>query len=77
MFATTAKRSLDGRFVYDKCGDASTCIAHEAGVWQLKLVSNLGKNISRALVAGGRALESCGSLPWTVRFSIGVWGKRC
>jgi hypothetical protein len=53
-------------------------IAHEAGVWQLKLASHLGKNISRALVAGGCALEYCTSLPWTIYnpFMFGNNGPR-
>ena len=55
-----------GYALYAKRGDASMCIEHIAGLWQVKYVSNKGKNNSHAHVAGGCALEACTSRVWSV-----------
>ena len=52
--------------MYVKVDDASYCIEHFGGQWQLKLVSEKGQNVSTASVPGGRALEACTSRVWNV-----------
>ena len=54
--------------VYVKVGDASKCIEHLGGKWQLKLVAEKGQNCSTAEIPGGCALEACMSRVWS------VWG---
>ena len=66
VFAPTQEKGLDGRVVYGKCGDGSTCIEHYAGYWQVKPVSSKGKDGSFAYVTGGCALEACTSRVWGV-----------
>ena len=65
LWRATAERR-QGRVVYVKVGDDSLCIEHFAGTWDVKLVSNKGKNISCASVPGGCALEACTSRVWNV-----------
>jgi len=52
--------------VYSKCGDASMCIEHCGGVWQVKPVADKGKDECSAFVTGGCALEACTSRVWSV-----------
>jgi len=52
--------------VYAKVGDASKCIEHFGGKWQLKPVTDKGKNSCYAEVPGGCALEACTSRVWSV-----------
>ena len=66
FFEPTQEKGLDGRVLYAKRGDASMCIEHIAGLWQVKYVSDKGKNNSHAHVAGGCALEACTSRVWRV-----------
>ena len=66
LFTPTQEKGLDGRVVYDKCGDGSMCIEHYAGKWQVKRVSHKGKNTGFAYVTGGCALEACTSRVWRV-----------
>ena len=65
-FAATQEKGLDGRVVYGKCGDASVCIEHRAGAWQVKDVSDKGSAVCHAYVTGGCALEACTSRVWRV-----------
>ena len=65
-FAASEEKSLDGRVVYGKCGDASMCIEHYGGKWQITTVSNKGTDGAFANVTGGCALEACTSLVWRV-----------
>ena len=65
FWRATAERR-QGRVVYVKVGDSSLCIEHFGGLWQIKLVSNKGKNASSAELPGGCALEACTSRVWNV-----------
>ena len=69
-FAATQEKSLDGRVVYGKCGDASMCIEHYGGLgaplWRVKTLSSKGKDACFAHIAGGCALEACASRVWKV-----------
>ena len=42
------------------------CIEHRGGVWQVKPVTDKGKDEGFASVSGGCALEACTSLVWRV-----------
>ena len=55
-----------GYALYAKRGDASTCIEHHEGDWQVKAVSSKGKGVCWAYVAGGCGLEACTSRVWRV-----------
>ena len=66
FFAATQEKGSDGRVVYGKCGDASMCIEHREGRWQVKDVSNKGRAVCDAYVAGYCALEACASRVWSV-----------
>ena len=66
FFAATQEKGSDGRVVYGKCGDASVCIEHRAGRWEVKPVSDKGSTRLNASVAGGCALEACASRVWRV-----------
>ena len=65
-FAASQEKSLDGRVVYGKCGDANMCIEHFGGKWQVTTVSNKCTDGAFAYVTGGCALEACTSLVWRV-----------
>jgi hypothetical protein len=65
-YVVTEEKSLDGRLVLSKRGDASVCIEHRGGQWEVKDVSNKGKDLRWAYVAGGCALEDCASRVWRV-----------
>ena len=58
--------SKDGYAVYGKLGDASMCIEHYGGKWQVKTVSRKGSNVCFAYVTGGCALEACALRAWKV-----------
>ena len=66
FYGVTEEKSLDGRLVLSKRGDPSVCIEHRAGRWQVKNVSEKGKDRCMASVAGGCALEDCTSRVWRV-----------
>ena len=51
---------------YVRLGDASWCIEHRQGRWQIKHVSFLGTDQCCASVPGGCALEACTSRVWMV-----------
>ena len=74
-FAATQEKSLDGRVVYGKCGDASMCIKHYGGKWQVTTVSNKGTHGAFANVTGGCALEACTSRVWKVSDGK-AWGDQ-
>ncbi len=42
-FAAAQEKGLDGRVVYDKCGDANMCIKQIGGIWLIKALSDKGK----------------------------------
>ena len=65
FWRATAERR-QGRVVYVKVGDDSLCIEHLGGIWQVKSVSNKGKNDTLAYITGGCALEACTSRVWDV-----------
>ena len=65
FWRATAERR-EGRVVYVKVGDDSMCIEYLRGTWQVKLVSDRGKNSPDASVPGGCALEACTSRVWNV-----------
>jgi hypothetical protein len=50
--------------LYVKRGNPSMCIHHHDGNWKVRSVSNIGKSICSAYVAGGCALEACTSRVW-------------
>jgi hypothetical protein len=65
LWRATAERR-QGRVVYVKVGDDSLCIEHLGGIWQVKSVSDKGKNDAWAYITGGCALEACTSRVWNV-----------
>ena len=66
FFEPTQEKGLDGRVLYVKRGDASQCIEHYGGQWEVKAVSEKGKSSAWAYVAGGCGLEACTSRVWRV-----------
>ncbi len=66
FYTVTEEKSSDGRVVLSKRGDASMCIEHLAGLWQIKPVSSKGTSAAFAIVEGGCALEDCTSRVWSV-----------
>ncbi len=64
FFAPTQEKGRDGRVVYMKCGDNSTCIEHCGGRWSIRSVSN--RNGLYAGVSCKCSLEACGSRKWSV-----------
>ena len=64
FYSVTEEKSADGRVVLSKRGDASICIEHVAGKWQVKPVSSKGTSAGMAYVQGGCALEDCTSRVW-------------
>ncbi len=66
FYTVTEEKSSDGRVVLSKRGDASMCIEHFAGKWQVKKVSGKGTSACMVFVEGGCALEDCTSRVWTV-----------
>ena len=66
FFDPTQEKGLDGRALYAKRGDASACIEHYEGTWQVKPVSGKGTGAGLAYVAGGCGLEACTSRVWKV-----------
>ena len=66
FYTVTEEKSCDGRVVLSKRGDASMCIEHFAGRWQVKPVSDTGTGACMAYVQGGCALEDCTSRVWRV-----------
>ena len=62
----TQEKGLDGRVLYRKRGDGSMLLEHRDGKWEVKSVSNKGKNLGNAYVAGGCAAEACTSRMWKV-----------
>ena len=66
FYTVTEEKSSDGRVVLSKRGDASICIEHILGQWQVKNVSSKGTDASMAFVQGGCALEDCTSRVWRV-----------
>ena len=58
-FAAAQEKGLDGRVVYDKCGDANMCIKQIGGIWLIKALSDKGKASCYASVTGGCALQAC------------------
>ena len=65
-YSPTQERGLDGRILYCKSGNASICIEHHGGAWQVKPMSFKGKDECCASVAGACALEACTSRVWRV-----------
>ena len=66
FFEPTQEKGPDGRVLYAKRGDASMCIEHYGGTWQVKAVSHKGTDGAWASVAGGCGLEACTSRVWMV-----------
>ena len=64
FFEPTQEMGLDGRLILTKRGDAGMVMEHFGGRWQVKLVSDKGKDIRFASVEGGCALAACTSRPW-------------
>jgi hypothetical protein len=67
FYVVTEEKSLDGSLVLSKRGDPSVCIEHRSGWWEVKDVSDKGRNLCWACVEGGCALEDCTSRMWRVR----------
>jgi hypothetical protein len=55
-----------GHRLYVKRGDASQCIEHFEGKWQVKSVSSKGTDKCIGQVAGGCELRECTSRVWRV-----------
>ena len=64
FFEPTQEKGLDGRVLYAKRGDASVCIEHYKGDWEVKPVERKRKNGCVGRVAGDCALENCTSRLW-------------
>jgi hypothetical protein len=78
-YSPTQEKGADGRVVNGKDGDASMCIEHFGGEWQVdasmciehiggqwrvKHVEDKGKSACLGSVHGGCALEDCASRAW-------------
>ena len=69
FYEPTQEKGLDGRVLYAKRGDASVCIEHYGGRWQVKHVSTKRTFIVEkcyTIVSGGCGLEACTSRVWAV-----------
>jgi hypothetical protein len=66
FYGVTEEKSLDGHLLLIKRSDPSMCIEHYRRKWQVKPVSDKGKDQCKAYVAGGCALEDCASRVWKV-----------
>ena len=66
FYEPTQEKGQDDRVLYAKRGDASWCIEHYGGQWQVKPVSDKGTDGCFAYVAGGCGLEACTSRVWKV-----------
>ena len=66
FYAPTQEKGLDGRVLLNKRDDASMCMEHFGGHWQVKPVSNKGTDAVYAYVAGDCALQDCASRVWRV-----------
>jgi hypothetical protein len=66
FFDLTQEKGLDGRLILTKRGDAGMVMEHFEGEWQVKTVSNKGKDVCIAYVEGGCALAACTSRQWKV-----------
>jgi hypothetical protein len=60
--------------LYNRRGDASTCVEHFQGKWQVKAVSTKGKDSCLAYIASNSDLESCISLRWSIHDGK-VWSE--
>jgi uncharacterized cupin superfamily protein len=68
FFDPTQEKGPDGRLILSKRGDAGVLMEHFGGKWQVKAVSDKGKDVCYATVAGGCALAACTSRQWIVSF---------
>ena len=66
LYSPTRTRGLDGRILYIKRSNASMCIEHSTGVWQVRYMSRDGSVGCWAGTSGGCALEACTSRTWRV-----------
>jgi hypothetical protein len=66
FFDPTGEKSLDGRVLYTKRFYSAVVIEHFAGKWQVKGVSDKGKNMRVAEVPGCCPFEVCKSEVWQV-----------
>jgi hypothetical protein len=66
FYEVTEEKSFDGHLLLIKRSDPSMCIEHYRRKWQVKPVSDKGKDQCKAYVAGGCALEDCASRVWKV-----------
>ena len=66
FYAPTQEKGLDGRVLLSKRDDASMCMEHFGGDWEVKSVSSKGKDSRSAYVAGDCALQDCASRIWRV-----------
>jgi hypothetical protein len=64
FYSVSEEKSFDGRVVLMK--GPSMCIEHYGRKWQVKPVSDKGKDQCKAYVEGGCALEDCISRVWKV-----------
>ena len=71
FFLPTQEKSQNGRVIYGKHCDASVCIEHCIGQWQVKPESKKGSNTSYARVQGDCAFEVCISRGWMVSGGAG------
>jgi hypothetical protein len=66
FYSVSEEKSLDGHLVLIKRSDPSMCIEHYRRKWQVKAVSDKGKDQCKAYIAGWCALEDCTSRVWKV-----------
>ena len=66
FYAPTQEKGLDGRVLLSKRDDASMCMEHFGGDWEVKFLSSKGKDSRCAYVAGSCALQDCASRMWKV-----------
>ena len=66
FFEPTQEKGLDGRVLYARRSNASVCIEHYGGNWQVKPLTNKFMGNCLAYVAGGCGLEACTSRVWKV-----------
>jgi len=66
FFDPSTSKGMDGRLIYIKRGQTDVCLEHFNGQWQVKPVSEIGKDSFFATLQGNRALLDCSSNQWTL-----------
>ena len=64
FFDPSKRKGADGRLIYIKRDQTNVCLEHFNGLWQVKPVSDIGKDSFFATLEGNSALLDCSSNQW-------------